>query len=97
MSDTNLSGILEGLKLVGQAAAQDMALSYQAAVQHNTLSYLATSGFTIVYEAMAVEKLLYCVVTSSITPNAFESMLFQEMKNEGDSPLLALGSKVLSS
>lgn len=85
MSDTNLSGIFEGLKLIGQAA-----------VEYNALRNSVTSGFTMVYEAMAVEQLLYCVVTSSITPNAFESILFQEIKNEGDSPILALGSKVLA-
>lgn len=50
----------------------------------------------MVYETMAVEQLLYCVVTSSITPNAFESILFQEMQKEGNSPILALGSKVLA-
>jgi hypothetical protein len=85
MSDTNFSGILEGLKLIGQAA-----------VQYNTLSNLATSAFTMVYETMAVEQLLYCAVTSSITPKAFESILFQEMKSEEDSPILALGSKALA-
>lgn len=85
MSDTNLSGIIEGLKLLGQAAAQ-----------YNALSNLAISGFTVVYETMAVEQLLYCAVTSSVTPKAFESILFKEMKSEGDSPILALGSKVLA-
>jgi ABC-type Na+ transport system ATPase subunit NatA len=82
MSDTNLA---EVLKFIGQAVIQD-----------NALRNLATSGFTIVYEKMAVEQLLYCAVTSSITPKAFESNIFQEMKEAGDSPILALGSKILA-
>ena len=85
MSETNIAGVLEGLRLLGQAA-----------VQHSALRNLATSGFTVIYKTMAVERLLYCAVTSSMTPKAFESILFQEMKSEGDSPILALGSKVLA-